>query len=375
MGSGKAMGLVPIRETCHKDERVKGLRMRRNILLRVLIATAGLVGTAGAGEEPPAGPPSYYTFQVMTLPAQYRDNAERLLKELQAKGYPAYLLEVGDVPGTELYKIRVGRFSKAVDARAAAERFSEQEGKKVLVVRSQALTGLPAEAPMPPAPEKAPAVAEMPAAPGGQKETPAQPAASASPPAESSAPPEKRPETAGPAAAPKEMPAAAGRAETPGPRDLAWPDSVSRIFWYRAADNTLHVTNVPLPSPDPARLERVSVFPVRYESAGDAPGTLVLEVDGERMEIILAGVRISAPRDRESAFYERRLREVPLRLDFETEPKTGARAGRLSWRDGAPLNLELVRLGIAVCASEGVDPEEQAACRAAEEEAGRLKKN
>ncbi len=81
--------------------------------------------------SPRKGPSKGYTLQVGSF--QEKQSAQRLVRHLVGKGYPAYWVKA-DLGGEEVrYRVRVGSFSDKQDARKLAERLENREGLKSFV--------------------------------------------------------------------------------------------------------------------------------------------------------------------------------------------------------------------------------------------------
>ena len=67
-----------------------------------------------------------FTLQVGSFVQQ--KSADRLVKKLRARGYPAYLVEVHFPDQATMYRVRVGSFSDKRAAKKLARRLAEKEG-------------------------------------------------------------------------------------------------------------------------------------------------------------------------------------------------------------------------------------------------------
>ncbi|MEW5802044.1 MAG: SPOR domain-containing protein [bacterium] len=82
----------------------------------------------GGGEE--------YTVQVAALRMQ--DDAEKIIHDLRARGYSAYMAKYDDQKSRELpwYRVRVGRFSGRSEAERHLKELDEKVGLKGFVIAS-----------------------------------------------------------------------------------------------------------------------------------------------------------------------------------------------------------------------------------------------
>ena len=77
-------------------------------------------------EAPEEAPPAHgHKFNIQVDAVMDRDGADQMVQRLQALGYPSY--EVGTtVNGTTWYRVRVGPYDSADEAKAAEQRLHEQ---------------------------------------------------------------------------------------------------------------------------------------------------------------------------------------------------------------------------------------------------------
>jgi cell division septation protein DedD len=91
-------------------------------------AAAPVAAAAVAGKSAAAGE---LTIQVAAL--KERDEAERIVKRLQARGYDAYVAE--PTAGTAMFRVRVGHFADRSQADAVAVRLAKEEKFRPWVTR------------------------------------------------------------------------------------------------------------------------------------------------------------------------------------------------------------------------------------------------
>jgi DedD protein len=79
----------------------------------------------------PAAKPGAWTIQVAAL--KERDEADRIAERLQSRGYEAFVAE--PVPGTAMFRVRVGQFSDRAEAERVKTRLAREEKFKPWVTR------------------------------------------------------------------------------------------------------------------------------------------------------------------------------------------------------------------------------------------------
>jgi cell division septation protein DedD len=79
--------------------------------------------TKPAADVPTSGRPGTWFLQVIALTS--RSSAADMVRELAAKGYPAYLQEPGR--GDKYFRVRIGRYRDRTEAEAVAARLKKQE--------------------------------------------------------------------------------------------------------------------------------------------------------------------------------------------------------------------------------------------------------
>ncbi len=78
----------------------------------------------------------YYTVQVATISKSGKAFADKLVHQLNKKGYPAYFIEQHTETGGFIYKIRMGNFSTAAEADRMAMAYRKTEQKHSIVIES-----------------------------------------------------------------------------------------------------------------------------------------------------------------------------------------------------------------------------------------------
>jgi hypothetical protein len=159
-----------------------------------------------------------------------------------------------------------------------------------------------------------------------------------------------------------------------GPAAVDAPERMTKIYAYRETSGALNLTNRYEDIPEALRknVEYISVFPVRIKEPAKNGNRLVLEVEGQKTDIILAG--FTMPKHSEPALaYIDALKTKPLRLKYNPwkTTKDGAIAGRLFMKEGSYINLDMVRKGLGECSAETLAPDQQEAFRRAQDAAKR----
>lgn len=408
--TGKTVGAAVQKET--KSSPPNSLVEKINALKRGEVPP-------GKKAKPRMKPEDEIWFTIQTSTELDSRSAERRISKLRDKGYDAYCTEVTQ-NSRRLYKIRFGRFTLAREARRAAQSYTEQERRNCLVVKiadgvdvapspargtapkkqSQAQdTGplpqihkktktIPAatdpaqqdKKPQEPEelhaktgigqPEQTQAAAEDEQAP---QETvheagiPAEPDA----PAENQAAPEKKPEVEPPPEDSYHEQTPPSREEVPAAKK---PERMTSIYAYRQKSGALNLTNRYEDVPEELRknIDYISLFPARVKDIAENGRRVTLECQDERKEIFLAGLTISGPGEAARA-YLKALGDEPLRLKYNPwmDTKDGAIPGRLYRKEGAYINLDMVRKGLGRCDMTTLAPDQQEAFRKAQDAARR----
>jgi len=333
-----------------------------------------------AEQAPAKAPPSaahkkkFFTFQVETI--ANKDLAYVLEENLMDKGYPAYIEEVSDNTGKITYRVRVGKYQAREDAKKAARTFYEKEKKPYWITTTQ----------LDPAESSATSIT----APGGERSAdPSQKELSST---RSERKEQRQPaavETASekekslqlkspplPAAAEQKAPDTAVAASAPASAQpySGWPPVVTRIYTYYDPQGYLRITNSAekIPGELQQKIESISIFPVKYLSFNQKKKVLVLDIAGKQEEMQLSGVDLdaSAVVKNAAAYFEKALKEVPLRLKYapvnDGDAKKKITQGTIFFKQGASLNIELVRQGIAPCDADSAPSSQKQAYMEAE---------
>ncbi len=72
-----------------------------------------------------------YTLQVGSFVE--KESAQKLVRKLTGKGYPAYLFKVMVTGGETRYRVRVGSFADKMKAKSVAERLEKEEALKSFI--------------------------------------------------------------------------------------------------------------------------------------------------------------------------------------------------------------------------------------------------
>jgi len=340
------------------------------ILIRAIVCSA---------EQAPAKAPQaaaqnkfLFTFQVDAI--ANKDRAYALEETLMDKGYPAYVEEASDSTGKITYQVRVGKYQSREDAEKAARAYYDKEKKSYWITATQSdpVESSAASSTAPTGERSAePSLKDLSSARSGKKE----PGATAT--AEKTSEQEKSPQLKSPpppAAAEQKAWAAAVTTPAAAKPDSAWPPIVTRIYTYYDPQGYLRITNnaEKIPGESQQKIESISVFPVKYLSFNQKKKILMLDIAGKQEELQLSGVDLtaSAAVKNAAAYFEKALADMPLRLKYTPVQDNDAQKkiirGTLFLRQGASLNIELVRLGIAPCDADSALPAQKQACSEAE---------
>jgi cell division septation protein DedD len=321
----------------------------------------------------------FFTFQVETI--ENKNQAYGLEENLMDKGYPAYVEEVSYNTGKITYQVRVGKYQTREDAEKAAHTFYEKEKKPYLITATQSdPVESSAAASTAPTGERSaePSLKELSSARSEKKE----PGATAT--AEKTSEQEKSPQLKSPPlAAAAEQKAWAAAVTTPAAAqpEIGWPPVVTRIYTYYDPQGYLRITNSAekIPGELQNNIESVSIFPVKYLSFNQKKKVLALDIAGKQEELQLSGVDLdaSAAVKNAAAYFEKTLKDVPLRLKYapayDGDAKKKSIWGSIFFKQGASLNIELVRQGIAPCDADSAPSSQKQAYREAEAVARRAR--
>jgi hypothetical protein len=315
-----------------------------------------------------------FTFQVDAI--ANKDRAYVLEENLMDKGYPAYVEEVSDSTGKITYQVRVGKYQTREDAEKAARAYYDKEKKSYWITATQSAPAeQSAESGTAATPERRTdsSPKEL-SSTSSEKIKQEVPAASEkileqqnSPRVTASSPPAVAEQKAEDARSAAPAPSAAKSSSD-------WPPMVTRIYTYYDPQGYLRITNSAEKIPDESqqKIESVSVYPVKYLSFNQKKKILVLDLAGKQEELQLAGVDLSASAavKNAAAYFEKTLTNMPLRLKYTPAQDNAApkkiKRGTLFLRQGASLNIELARLGIAPCDADSALPAQKQACSEAE---------
>jgi len=354
----------------------KYLSLSYSAIIYILVGAIPCSAELAPAKAPPAAAQKniFFTFQVDSI--ANKDRAYVLEENLMDKGYPAYVEEASDNTGKITYQVRVGKYQTREDAEKAARTFYEKEKKSYWITATQldpaessttSITAPTAERiAEPPRKELSSASSEK----KGQRESPA---------VEKPSQKEKSLQLKSPplpAAAEQKAPDAAVAAPAPASAqpNSGWPPVVTRIYTYYDPQGYLRITNNAEKIPDESqqKIESISIFPVKYLSFNQKKKVLVLDIAGKQEEMQLSGVDLdaSAAVKNAAAYFEKALKEVPLRLKYapvnDGDAKKKITQGTIFFKQGASLNIELVRQGIAPCDANSAPPSQKQAYMEAE---------
>ncbi len=335
-----------------------------------------------AEQAPLTAPPAsgqkkfVFTFQVDAVGTKER--AYALEESLMDKGYPAYIEEVSDNAGNTTYQVRIGKYPTRADAEKAARAFYEREKKPYWITAAELDTKESVSSSSGVAPDAEyssklppPQSVEELGTPPEHAEKPATTTAGNTLPNSAS-----RKTTAAPSPEEQKPQGAVSTTtfKAPAHSDSNWPPTVTRIYTYFDAQGYLRVTNneQKIPAELRDRIESVSIFPVKYLSFNQKKKMLLVDIAGRQEELQLAGVDLdtAAALAGAAAYCETALKNVPLRLKFTPEhPGTDKKKivrGNLFFKQGASVNIELLRKGIAPCDADALPPSQKQAFLEAE---------
>jgi hypothetical protein len=314
---------------------------------------------------------TFFTFQVDAIAT--KDRAYALEENLMDKGYPAYVEEVSDNTGKITYQVRVGKYPTREEAEKAARTFYAKEQKSYMITATQLnpAESLTTTITAPTGERIAePSRKELSSASSAKKEPRESPPAALGNAAEEEKSQQLKSSNL-PAAAAQNTPGAT--ATTPAPvsaqSNSGWPAVMSRIYTYYDPQGYLRITNSveKIPVELQQRIESVSIFPVKYLSFNQKKKVLVLDIEGKQLEMQLAGIDFdsSAAVKGAAAYFETTLKDVPLRLKYAPANNSDAKKktiqGNLFLKQGASINIELVRQGIAPCDADSAPPSQKQA--------------
>jgi hypothetical protein len=258
--------------------------------------------------------------------------------------------------------VRVGKYQTREDAEKAARTFYEKEKKSYLIAATQSdpAESSAASITAPTAERSAePSQKELSSARSEKKEQRESPAIEK--PSEQEKSLQLQSPTLPAATEQKEPDAASAQPNS------AWPPVVTHIYTYYDPQGYLRITNSAEKIPDEVqqKIESVSIFPVKYLSFNQKKKVLVLDIAEKQEEIQLSGVDLdaSAAVKNAAAYFEKALKDVPLRLKYTPVNDGGEKKkiirGNLFFKKGASLNFELLRQGIAACDANSAPPSQK----------------
>lgn len=316
--------------------------MNRNIFLFFIASAVSAVCLpfSSAAKAPSAKQSAQQelVFSVQVEAAANKAQAQKLEKKFIQKGYPAYIEEVPDKSGKNIYQVRIGKYASRSEAEAAARIFYKKEKKPYWITPPQS--------------------DERAAADQTQKSGRAAAAVGAE--EDAAADPEEAEQTTDP----ETVRIGASMDE---------PATVNRIYTYRGPQGFVGVTNniEKIPRDLQDRVESISIFPVKFIAFNKKKKVLTLEVEKAQQDVTLLGVALSSAPvvEQVSSYCEKNLTGVPLRLKFtpaRNEKKAAPPVVTILLRQGTLVNLEIIRLGLARCAADTVPAQFKKDCLEAE---------
>jgi hypothetical protein len=353
----------------------KYLSLSYAAIIYIFIAVIPCSAEQAPAKAPPTAAQNKFCFTFQVDAIANKDRAYALEENLMDKGYPAYVEEVSDNTGKITYQVRVGKYQTREDADKAARAFYEKEKKSYWITATQSAPAEPsAVSSTAPTTERSTEPSQKePSSARSEKKEQGVPAA-----ADKTSEQEKSLQSKtllSPAVAEQKAPDATVAAPvTDAARpNSTWPTLVTRIYTYYDPQGYLRISNSAEKIPDESqqKIESISIFPVKYLSFNQKKKILVLDIAGKQEDLQLSGVDLdaSAAVKNAAAYFEKTLKDVPLRLKYtpaHDDAKKKIIRGNLFFKQGASLNIELVRRGIAACDADSAAPSQKQACSQAE---------
>lgn len=280
------------------------------------------------------------SFTVQVMSGSDKEAASRFVEKLIQNGFDAFIAEL---PGKEktLYKVQVGNFTHRKDAAQLHEalRIKGIDGwiTQVLEVPAQAPHDEHQALPVPPEPHEA---------------------ATARPPEAVSAPvADEKPFVLiinpVPTFSEEKTTVAAAREQPAGQPEKTYK-------YFNPDDNTLHITTsiALVPAHFRKHVWEIAIYPVYFKSFNLRDMSMQLNIAGANQEVILAGITYPAraPAAQTVSDFEAALAAAPLRIKYypqRTDPY-GTLNGTLFFKDGASVEHDMVRRGLAACSEENI---------------------
>lgn len=312
----------------------------------------------------PAGPcrAGQQSFTVQVMSGSDKVAASRFAEELLHKGFDASIAELS---GKEqpVYKVHVGDFTRKKDAAQLYE-----------ALRKQGIEGWITQGLEPPAQEHA---VEKPAQVQPQPhKTAAEKKADAKDEPEARA--ELQPE---PAPAAKEEPFVLiihpvptfADEDTPAPASIKKADQpvsqpAKTYKYFNPGDKTIHITSGIETVPVSCRRQiwEIAIYPVYFKSINLRDMSMKLDIEGANREVLLEGITrpVQTPSAQTAGDFETALGPAPLRIKYypqRTDPD-GTLHGSLFFKNGASVERDMVRRGLAACADDSLPWLQHKAC-------------
>ncbi len=316
--------------------------MNRNLFLFFIVSgiSAVCLSLSSAAEAPSVKKTAQQEliFSVQVEAVASKAQAQTLKKKFIKKGYPAYIEEVPDNSGKNIYQVRIGKYASRSEAEAAARTFYKKEKKPYLITPPQSDESAAADQTQ---------KSDRAAAAGAAEEDAAEDT-----------------EDAEQTKDPEAIRIGASMDE---------PATVTRIYTYRGPQGFVGMTNnierIPRELQD--SVESISIFPVKFIAFNKKKKVLTLEVEKAQQDVTLLGVSLSSAPvvEQVSSYCEKNLKGVPLRVKYTParyEKKAAPPVATILLRQGTLVNLEIIRLGLARCAADTVPAQFKKDCLEAE---------
>jgi hypothetical protein len=138
--------------------------------------------------------------------------------------------------------------------------------------------------------------------------------------------------------------------------------------YFNPVDKTIHITTSieKVPAQCRRQIWEIAIFPIFFKSVDLRDMGMKTDIEGATVDVLLEGIiqperapPVGAVRDFEAA-----LHEIPLRIKYypaRTDPD-GTLHGTLFFKDGSSVELEMIRRGLAACASDNLPWFQRKAC-------------
>jgi len=150
--------------------------------------------------------------------------------------------------------------------------------------------------------------------------------------------------------------------------------------YFNQGDGIIHITNAieKVPVQFRSHIWEIAIFPIYFKSLDLRDMSMNTDIEGKTVTVVLEGISRPerAPPSQEVRNFEAALLAKPLCIKYYpalTDPD-GTLHGALFFSDGSSVELEMIRRGLATCATEQLSPFQQSACTDAQQKSeGQIK--